>query len=61
MNSTMAILKGLSPAYIRIGSADTAKYTFKKTRHLNDMIKPEDEYTVTGKLDLYAFVCLFVC
>lgn len=48
MNSTMAILKGLAPAYVRIGSADTAKYTFKKSRYPNDMVKPEDEYTVTG-------------
>lgn len=44
----MAILKGLAPAYVRIGSADTAKYIFKKSRYPNDMVKPEDEFTVTG-------------
>lgn len=60
MNSTVAILKGLSPAYIRIGSADTGKYTFKRSRYPSDIARTEDEFIITGTRQLITSTAIVV-
>lgn len=47
-NTTLVILQGLAPAYIRFGGPDTNRYIFKSQKNADSAVRTSEEYAITG-------------